>query len=60
MKGMFGKGKGFDKELMAQMRMFQQNQNDELGDGEMEKNIFVDYKQYEDLNFDDDLDSDRE
>jgi hypothetical protein len=62
MKGVFGRGKGIDKDLMTQMRMFQQtNQMDELGEAEIEKNtVYVDYKQFDELNFDDDLDSDRE
>jgi hypothetical protein len=62
MKSVFGRGKGIDKDLMTQMRMFQQtNQMDELGEIETEKNtIYIDYKQFDELNFDDDLDSDRE
>ena len=43
------------------MRMNVQMSNfDDSADCEMEKQVVIDYKQYQDLKFEDDLDSDKE
>lgn len=58
MKGLFGKtgGRNIDKDMMRMMAAH----IDEAGESDFERQIAIDFKHYEDLKFDDDLDSDKE
>lgn len=58
-KGMFGGGRKGDSEL-AQMRIIRQLSQEENSLNEMERDVAIDFNQYEDLKFEDDLDSDKE
>ena len=60
-KGVFSGGRKSDQDSINQMRMNVQMSNfDDSADCEMEKQVVIDYKQYQDLKFEDDLDSDKE